>query len=86
LATAATGASASGINRSPRQTPGKAERIYAWLLCSGNPSTVFLELLTLLLYAIVPVVVSACFVGALAKLIVEAAAGREILGQKRGNN
>jgi hypothetical protein len=42
----------------------------------GLLSTVFFEFLTLLLYMIVPVVVSACFAGAMANLIVEALAAR----------
>jgi hypothetical protein len=46
------------------------------LLCPGNLSMVFLEFLALLLYTMVPVVVSACFAGALANLIVEALAAR----------
>jgi hypothetical protein len=55
------------------------------LLCPGNLSTLFFELLKFLLYAIVPVAVSACFLGTLAKLIGEAAAAREHIGKKKGN-
>ncbi|MDT4952070.1 MAG: hypothetical protein QOJ02_208 [Acidobacteriota bacterium] len=47
------------------------------LLCPGNLSAVFFEFFALLLYTLVPVVVSACFAGTLANLIMEALAARK---------
>lgn len=55
------------------------------LFCPGNLSMVFFVFLMFFLYAIVPVTVSACFVGALAKLIHDAVAAREIVVKKKGN-
>ncbi|HEV7377416.1 MAG TPA: hypothetical protein VGN95_22050 [Pyrinomonadaceae bacterium] len=47
---------------------------------------VFFEFSTLLLYAFTSVIVGVRFVGALAKLIAEAVAAREIVVKKKGNN